>query len=94
MVWYLLQRILVTFFLENIEGIYKLKKVELSSDASKITGKVNIDGKRLTDSWKESLLFHIVVFRQERDMAFHLTLLGPSCCEIPLVLWLMFRLRL
>ncbi|KFK32620.1 hypothetical protein AALP_AA6G267300 [Arabis alpina] len=50
--------------------------------------KVEEDGQKLTDGWKEFALAHdlrvgdIAVFRQERDMVFHVTLLGPSCCEI------------
>jgi len=82
------QRIPVAFFLKNIEGRYEQKTAELRSDASKITWEVKIDGQRLTDGWKEFALSHdlrigdIVVFRQERDMSFHVTMLGPSCCEI------------
>ncbi|EOA27328.1 hypothetical protein CARUB_v10023444mg, partial [Capsella rubella] len=78
-------------FLLNIKGRNEQKTVELRSDASKITWKVKIDGERLTDGWKEFAVAHdlrigdIVVFRQERDMAFHVTLLGPSCCEIQYV---------
>ncbi|KAG7567623.1 B3 DNA binding domain [Arabidopsis thaliana x Arabidopsis arenosa] len=78
----------VAFFLKNIEGRDEQKTAELRSDASKITWEVKIDGQRLTDGWKEFALSHdlrigdIVVFRQERDMCFHVTMLGPSCCEI------------
>ncbi|KAL1197924.1 putative B3 domain-containing protein REM15 [Cardamine amara subsp. amara] len=78
----------VAFFLENIEGRYEQKTAELRSDASKIIWKVKIDGKKLTDGWKEFTLSHdlrigdIVVFRHERDMSFHVTLLGSGCCEI------------
>ncbi|CAH8263433.1 unnamed protein product [Arabidopsis lyrata] len=78
----------VAFFLKNIEGRHEQKTAELRSDASKITWEVKIDGQRLTDGWKEFALSHdlrigdIVVFRQERDMCFHVTMLGPSCCEI------------
>ncbi|KAG2331813.1 hypothetical protein Bca52824_002993 [Brassica carinata] len=47
------------------------------------------DGRKLTDGWKEFALAHnlrigdilIFIFRQEKDMAFHVTLFGPSCCE-------------
>lgn len=61
---------------------------ELRSDASKITWNVKIDGQRFTDGWKDFAFAHdlrigdIVIFRQESDLAFHVTLLGPSCCEI------------
>lgn len=50
--------------------------------------KIEDDGRRLTEGWKEFALAHdlrigdIVIFRQEKDMAFHVTLFGPSCCEI------------
>ena len=42
---------------------------------------------KLTDGWKEFAIAHdlrigdILIFRQEKDMAFHVTLLGPSGCE-------------
>ncbi|KAL9299373.1 putative transcription factor B3-Domain family [Arabidopsis thaliana] len=48
---------------------------------------VKIDGQRLTNGWKDFALAHdlrlgdIIVFRQERDMTFHVTMLGPSCCD-------------
>lgn len=68
---------------------YEQNTAELRSDASKITWKVKLeDDRRLTDGWKEFALAHslrigdVVVFRQEKDMAFHVTLFGPSCCEI------------
>ncbi|CAA7033025.1 unnamed protein product [Microthlaspi erraticum] len=77
------------FFLKCIEGRTEQKMANLRSDASKITWGVKVeDGQKLTDGWKEFALAHdlrigdIVVFRQEKDMAFHVTLLGPSCCEI------------
>ncbi|CAA7053528.1 unnamed protein product [Microthlaspi erraticum] len=62
----------------------------LRSDASKTTWGVKVEdgGQKLTDGWKEFALAHdlrvgdILIFRQEKDMAFHVTLLGPSCCEI------------
>ncbi|KAL0733882.1 hypothetical protein Bca4012_010092 [Brassica carinata] len=63
--------------------------VKLRSDVSDVTWKVKIeDCRKLTDGWKEFALAHdlrvgdIVIFRQEKDMAFHVTLFGPSCCEI------------
>ncbi|XP_010429446.1 PREDICTED: B3 domain-containing protein REM14-like isoform X2 [Camelina sativa] len=79
----------VAFFLKYIKGRDEQKKTaRLRSDASKIIWNVKLDGKRLTDGWKEFALAHnlrigdIVIFRQERDLAFYVTLLGPSCCEI------------
>ncbi|CAN8284173.1 unnamed protein product [Cochlearia groenlandica] len=82
----------ITFFSKNIEGRSKHKTGELRSDASVIAWKVKLEGgKRLTDGWNEFALAHdlrvgdIVVFRQEIHhdiMSFHVTMLGPSCCEI------------
>ncbi|CAH2061208.1 unnamed protein product [Thlaspi arvense] len=81
----------VAFFSKYIEGTNDQKKTtaKLRSDASKITWEVKVeDGQRLTDGWKEFALAHdlrvgdILIFRQEKDMAFHVTLMGPSCCEI------------
>ncbi|XP_010472473.1 PREDICTED: B3 domain-containing protein REM14-like [Camelina sativa] len=79
----------VAFFVKYIKGRDEQKKTaKLRSDASKIIWNVKLDGQRLTDGWKEFALAHdlrigdIVIFRQERDLAFHVTLLGPSCCEI------------
>ncbi|VVB08920.1 unnamed protein product [Arabis nemorensis] len=77
-------------FLKYIEGRNEQTMAKLRSNASKIIWEVKVeeDGQRLTDGWKEFALAHdlrigdIVVFRQERNMNFHVTLLGPSCCEI------------
>ncbi|KFK32628.1 hypothetical protein AALP_AA6G268100 [Arabis alpina] len=78
------------FFLKYIQGRNEQTMAKLRSDASKIIWEVKVeeDGQKLTDGWKEFALAHdlgvgdIAVFRQERYMAFHVTLLGPSCCEI------------
>ncbi|KFK32658.1 hypothetical protein AALP_AA6G271700 [Arabis alpina] len=78
------------FFLKYMKGRTEQSMAKLRSDASKITWEVKVeeDGQKLTDGWKEFALSHdlrvgdIVVFRQERDMAFHVTPFGPSCCEI------------
>ncbi|KAF8053051.1 hypothetical protein N665_1469s0002 [Sinapis alba] len=79
----------VAFFSKYIQGTNEQTASKLRSDASKITWEVKIeDGRRLTDGWKEFALAHdlrigdILIFRQEKDMSFHVTLLGPSCCEI------------
>ncbi|CAN7136893.1 unnamed protein product [Brassica rapa subsp. narinosa] len=79
----------VAFFLKYIEGTNEHHTAKLRSDASMITWEVKIeDGKKLTEGWKEFALAHdlrigdILIFRQEKDMAFHVTLLGPSGCEI------------
>ncbi|XP_018484686.2 B3 domain-containing protein REM14 [Raphanus sativus] len=81
----------VAFFSKHIEGRNGHNNTaKLRSDASEMTWKVKIedDGRRLTEGWKEFAHAHdlrvgdIVIFRQEKDMAFHVTLFGPSCCEI------------
>ncbi|XP_010472488.1 PREDICTED: putative B3 domain-containing protein REM15 [Camelina sativa] len=80
----------VAFLLKNVKG-HEQKTAELRSEASKKTWEVKIHGQRITDGWKEFAVAHdlrigdIVVFRQESDMAFHVTMLGPSCCEIQYV---------
>lgn len=84
----LLQNIPVQFFSEHIEGKHEGKTVTLRSDASEKTWKVKMEGQRLTHGWKEFVEAHVlgvgdfVVFRHERDMLFHVTALGPNCCEI------------
>ncbi|KAG7618053.1 B3 domain-containing protein REM8 [Arabidopsis thaliana] len=78
----------VKFFSEHIEGKHEGKTVKLRTDASKRTWEVKMDGNRLTEGWKEFVEAHdlrirdFVVFRHEGDMVFHVTALGPSCCEI------------
>ncbi|XP_018482102.1 B3 domain-containing protein REM5-like isoform X2 [Raphanus sativus] len=78
----------VQFFSEHIEGKHEGKTVTLRSDASEKTWKVKMEGQRLTHGWKEFVEAHVlgvgdfVVFRHERDMLFHVTALGPNCCEI------------
>lgn len=84
----LFQDIQVTFFLKHLEGSSQGKTAELRSDASEITWKVKIDGRRLSDGWENFALAHdlqvgdIVVFRHEGKLVFHISALGPSCCEI------------
>ncbi|KAF3559588.1 hypothetical protein F2Q69_00016643 [Brassica cretica] len=85
-----LSKIPVAFFSKHMEGRNDHKNTaKLRSEASEMTWKVKIeDGRRLTEGWKEFALAHdlrvgdIVIFRQEKDMSFHVTLFGPSCCEI------------
>ncbi|XP_024014114.1 B3 domain-containing protein REM10 [Eutrema salsugineum] len=78
----------VAFFLKHLEGSNKGKTAKLRSDASEITWKVKIDGRRLSVGWEDFAVAHdlrigdIVVFRHEGDLLFHVTALGPSCCEI------------
>ncbi|KFK34156.1 hypothetical protein AALP_AA5G107800 [Arabis alpina] len=78
------------FFLKYIQGRNEQTMAKLRSDASKVIWEVKVeeDGQKLTHGWKEFALAHdlrvgdIAVFRKERDMAFHVTLLGPIHCEI------------
>ncbi|CAH2061211.1 unnamed protein product, partial [Thlaspi arvense] len=78
----------VAFFSNYMKGRNEQKKTtaKLRSDASKITWEVKIeDGRRLTDVCSRThdlRIGDIVIFRQEKDMAFHVTFMGPSCCEI------------
>lgn len=65
--------------------------VELKSDACEKSWKVMMEGRKLTVGWKDFAGAHdyrvgdIIVFRHEGDMVFHVTGLGPSCCEIQYV---------
>ncbi|KAF8050403.1 hypothetical protein N665_1978s0006 [Sinapis alba] len=80
----------LAFFSKHIEGRNDHKNMaKMRSNASEMTWEVKIeDGRRLTEGWKDFALAHdlrigdIVIFRQEKNMAFHVTLFGPSCCEI------------
>ncbi|KAL1221449.1 B3 domain-containing protein REM10 [Cardamine amara subsp. amara] len=78
----------VAFFLNYIVGSHKGKTVELRSDASETNWKVKIDGRRLSNGWEDFAIAHdlrigdIVVFRHEGELVFHVSPLGPSCCEI------------
>ncbi|XP_020872309.1 LOW QUALITY PROTEIN: B3 domain-containing protein REM7 [Arabidopsis lyrata subsp. lyrata] len=83
----------VTFFLKHVERSNEQRTANLRSDASDTTWEVKIDGRsrRLTGGWKEFATAHdfrvgdIIVFRHEGDLVFHVTALGPSCCEIQYV---------
>ncbi|EFH39367.1 predicted protein, partial [Arabidopsis lyrata subsp. lyrata] len=79
----------VAFFSKHVEGKNDQNKtVNLRSDASEKTWLVKMDGLNLTDGWEDFAFSHdlrigdIVVFRHEGEMVFHVTALGPSCCEI------------
>ncbi|EOA26881.1 hypothetical protein CARUB_v10022974mg [Capsella rubella] len=80
----------VAFFLKHLVGSNEGKTTaELRSDASeKITWKVKIDGRRLSHGWDGFVIAHdlrvgdIVVFRHEGELVFHVSALGPSCCQI------------
>ncbi|CAL9227623.1 unnamed protein product [Arabidopsis halleri] len=83
----------VTFFLKHVQRSNEQRTANLRSDASDTTWEVKIDGRsrRLTGGWKEFATAHdfrvgdIIVFRHEGDLVFHVTALGPSCCEIQYV---------
>ncbi|VVB10782.1 unnamed protein product [Arabis nemorensis] len=81
----------VKFFSKYIEGRNKKNMVELKSDACEKTWKVKMEGRKLTVGWKDFADAHdfrvgdIIIFRHEGDMVFHVTGLGPSCCEIQYV---------
>ncbi|KFK44579.1 hypothetical protein AALP_AA1G277000 [Arabis alpina] len=79
----------VAFFSKHVQGRKDQNKVaKLISDASDKTWLVKVDGLKLTDGWEEFAVAHdlrvgdITVFRHEGEMVFHVTSLGPSCCEI------------
>ncbi|CAA7015274.1 unnamed protein product [Microthlaspi erraticum] len=79
----------VAFFTDHLQGRNKNKTAKLRSDASDTTWEVEIeDGRSLTGGWKEFVTAHdlrvgdVLVFRHEGDSVFHVTPLGPSCCEI------------
>ncbi|XP_010460280.1 PREDICTED: B3 domain-containing protein REM17-like isoform X2 [Camelina sativa] len=79
----------VAFFSKYVEGRNDQNKTaKLRSDASDITWLVKMDGLKFTDGWEDFASAHdlrtgdIVVFRHEGEMVFHVTPLGPSCCEI------------
>ncbi|CAL9216235.1 unnamed protein product [Arabidopsis halleri] len=79
----------VAFFSKHVEGKNDQNKIaKLRSDASEKTWLVKMDGLNLTDGWEDFAFAHdlrigdIVVFRHEGEMVFHVTALGPSCCEI------------
>lgn len=85
----LLQNIPVAFFSKHVEGKNDQNKIaKLRSDASEKTWLVKMDGLNLTDGWEDFAFAHdlrigdIVIFRHEGEMVFHVTALGPSCCEI------------
>ncbi|KFK29757.1 hypothetical protein AALP_AA7G175100 [Arabis alpina] len=81
----------VDFYSKHIEGRNKKNMVELTSDASEKTWKVKREGRKLTLGWKDFAVAHdyrvgdIIVFKHQGDFVFHVTGLGPSCCEIQYV---------
>ncbi|CAH8363735.1 unnamed protein product [Eruca vesicaria subsp. sativa] len=75
------------FFSKYIE-VGASATAELKSDASDMTWRVEITGRRLGDGWREfadanNLRFGCVVLvRYEGDMVFHVSNLGQNFCEI------------
>ncbi|CAN8306679.1 unnamed protein product [Cochlearia groenlandica] len=79
----------VAFFSKHIQGRNKKNiTAKLRSDVSDETWTVKMEGFKLTDGWEAFTMAHdlrigdIIIFRHEGDMMFHVTALGPSCCEI------------
>ncbi|KAL0733886.1 hypothetical protein Bca4012_010096 [Brassica carinata] len=78
----------VAFFLKHLDKNNKGKTAKLRSDASETTWNVKLDGRRFSDGWEYFAVVHdlrvgdIVVFRHDGELVFHVTALGPSCCEI------------
>ncbi|CAL9220360.1 unnamed protein product [Arabidopsis halleri] len=80
----------MAFFSRYIDGTTNESNavVKLRSNASDINWQVMIEGRRLTQGWQKFATSHdlrvgdIVVFRHDGDLLFHVTCLGPSCCEI------------
>nr|VDD36908.1 unnamed protein product [Brassica oleracea] len=79
----------VAFFLKHVQGRNdQIKIAKLTTDASDNTWTVRMDGLKLTHGWEDFALAHdlrvgdMIVFRHEGELEFHVTALGPSCCEI------------
>ncbi|KAG7543360.1 B3 DNA binding domain [Arabidopsis thaliana x Arabidopsis arenosa] len=76
------------FYSKYLEGRQEGNAAELRSDVSEITWNIKIDGRRITKGWEEFAVGHnlqvgdILVFRHERNLLFHVTPFGLSCCEI------------
>ncbi|XP_019086672.1 PREDICTED: B3 domain-containing protein REM7-like [Camelina sativa] len=87
----LLQTIPVKFFSVYLHGRNEGNTAELRSDASEISWKVEMEGRKLTVGWKEFATAHdlrvgdVIVFRHDGASVFHVTCFGPSCCEIQYV---------
>ena len=84
-----MQNIPVAFFSKHVVGRHDHVKIaKLRTDASDKNWKVKMDGSKLTDGWEDFAVAHdlrvgdMIVFRHEGEMVFHVTALGPSCCEI------------
>jgi len=83
-----LQVIPKAFYSNYLEGRQEGNAAELRSDATEITWKIKIDGRRMTKGWEEFAVAHnlqvddILVFRHEGNLLFHVTPFGLSFCEI------------
>ncbi|XP_048591465.1 B3 domain-containing protein REM17-like, partial [Brassica napus] len=79
----------VAFFLKHVQGRNDhIKIAKLTTDASDKTWTVKMDALKLTHGWEDFALAHdlrvgdMIVFRHEGELVFHVTTMGPSCCEI------------
>uniref|UniRef100_M4D7I5 TF-B3 domain-containing protein n=1 Tax=Brassica campestris TaxID=3711 RepID=M4D7I5_BRACM len=79
----------VAFFLKHVQGRNDhIKIAKLTTAASDKTWTVKMDGFKLTHGWEDFAVAHdlrvgdMIVFRHEGELAFHVTIMGPSCCEI------------
>ncbi|CAF2161270.1 BnaA07g09400D [Brassica napus] len=79
----------VAFFLKHVQGRNDhIKIAKLTTAASDKTWTVKMDGLKLTHGWEDFAVAHdlrvgdMIVFRHEGELAFHVTTMGPSCCEI------------
>uniref|UniRef100_M4E6I7 TF-B3 domain-containing protein n=1 Tax=Brassica campestris TaxID=3711 RepID=M4E6I7_BRACM len=76
------------FYSKHIQGAEINKPWKLRSDASDQIWEVIREGRTLTKGWKEFTEAHdlrigdIVSSQYLKDMVFHVTPFGPSCCDI------------
>ena len=83
------QTIPIAFFLKHVQGRNDhIKIAKLTTAASDKTWTVKMDGFKLTHGWEDFAVAHdlrvgdMIVFRHEGELVFHVTTMGPSCCEI------------
>ncbi|XP_024014112.1 B3 domain-containing protein REM13 [Eutrema salsugineum] len=80
----------VDFFSMYVEGKRSVEKTtaELKSDSSDITWRAKMTGRRLSDGWEEFAVANnfrtgdVVLVRYEGDLVFHVSDLGPNCCDV------------
>ncbi|KAL1210415.1 B3 domain-containing protein REM10 [Cardamine amara subsp. amara] len=81
-------KIPITYFSKHIQVKNEHTTAKLRSEASDKTWEVEMDGRRLTEGWKDFATAHdlrigdIVIFEHQGDMVFNVTPFGPSFCEI------------